>query len=260
MTLAALLVVTAAAAIRSTWSPCGLSMLSTLTPLSERSRGHRYSLTAGWFVAGALVGGCCLGGLMAGLAAVVGSIGPSAGSVWLALAGAAMVAICADLRLAGFGLPRLRRQVDEQWIGRFRRWVYAGGFGWQIGMGLSTYVMTAGVWLMAALAALSGRPPVALLVGIGFGGVRGLALLLGARASSPSRLHALHRRLTVLEPASLRLAVAAEIGALVIGCVMSGQPAPAVAVVAGTVAACLAVGRFRSVSSRRVLRQAVVGG
>ena len=30
------------AAVRSTWSPCGLSMLSTITPLTERARGHRY--------------------------------------------------------------------------------------------------------------------------------------------------------------------------------------------------------------------------
>ena len=50
-----------AAAIRSTWSPCGLSMLSTLTPLAERSRGHRYAVTATWFVLGATLGGATLG-------------------------------------------------------------------------------------------------------------------------------------------------------------------------------------------------------
>ena len=46
-----------AAAVRSTWSPCGLSMLSTITPLSEQAKGHSYRSTAAWFVLGATVGG-----------------------------------------------------------------------------------------------------------------------------------------------------------------------------------------------------------
>ncbi len=51
LTLAAVVVAVAAAG-RSTWSPCGLSMLSTITPLGERARGHRWGATAAWFVAG----------------------------------------------------------------------------------------------------------------------------------------------------------------------------------------------------------------
>ena len=58
-----------AAAVRSTWSPCGLSMLSTITPFGERGRGHAYRATATWFVVGAAGGGATLGLLMAGLAA-----------------------------------------------------------------------------------------------------------------------------------------------------------------------------------------------
>ena len=54
-----------AAAVRSTWSPCGLSMLSTVTPIAERGRGHRFWVTATWFVVGSLLGGACLGGLAA---------------------------------------------------------------------------------------------------------------------------------------------------------------------------------------------------
>ena len=40
---ALLLLVAAVAALRGMWSPCGLSMLSTLNPVSERARGHRFS-------------------------------------------------------------------------------------------------------------------------------------------------------------------------------------------------------------------------
>ena len=54
-------VVAVAAAVRSTWSPCGQSMLSTITPLAERTRGHRFGVTATWFVVGATVGGVTLG-------------------------------------------------------------------------------------------------------------------------------------------------------------------------------------------------------
>ncbi len=55
------LVLTAAAAARGTWSPCGLSMVSAINPFSEVSRGHRYVVTVLWFVAGAVVGGALLG-------------------------------------------------------------------------------------------------------------------------------------------------------------------------------------------------------
>ena len=82
-------VVAVAAATRSTWSPCGVSMLSTVTPLAERGRGHRFGATAGWFVAGALAGGICLGAVGAGLAAAVGALGPPPVAVVVAAAVAA---------------------------------------------------------------------------------------------------------------------------------------------------------------------------
>jgi hypothetical protein len=73
VTLAALTAVAAAA--RSTWSPCGLSMLSTITPMAERSRGRRWGLTALWFVLGAVLGGATLG-----LLAAAGAAGATLGA------------------------------------------------------------------------------------------------------------------------------------------------------------------------------------
>ena len=49
--------VAVATAVRSTWSPCGQSMLSTMTPIAERARDHRFWVTAAWFMVGATVGG-----------------------------------------------------------------------------------------------------------------------------------------------------------------------------------------------------------
>src|SRR5581483_3086148 len=92
-------VVAIVAACRSTWSPCGQSMLSTITPLGERARGNRYGSTAAWFVVGALAGGVTLGGVMAGLAAAMAAAGAAPvalealGSVALALAAASVLGV-----------------------------------------------------------------------------------------------------------------------------------------------------------------------
>lgn len=199
------------AAIRGLWSPCGLSMVSTLNPLSERSRGHRYPLTAAWFVAGAALGGAVLGGVAALGAMLWAWIGPAtAGTVAIA-AGCCLVATASDTSVVSWRLPLVPRQVNEQWVDRYRRWIYAAGFGLQIGVGVATYVMTAAVYLTFTLGVLTGSPEVALAVGILFGAVRGCAILVGGRADDPQRLRRLHARLARLEPWSLRMVIAVEL-------------------------------------------------
>lgn len=198
------------AAARSTWSPCGLSMLSTITPFGERARGHRYPATAAWFVAGSAIGGLTLGGVCAVLAVAFGP-GPVVLASVLALAGAAV-----DAGAFGAVLPVIRRQVDDGWIGRYRPWFYAAGFGWQVGVGLATYLMTAAVMLMAALAVLSGSWPAALGVCGLFGLCRGLSVLLTSRASTPASLRSLHRRLERWGPPLRWAAVAVQAAAAVL--------------------------------------------
>lgn len=185
------------AAARSTWSPCGLSMLSSITPFGERSRGHRYPATAAWFVGGAILGGATLGGLAAVLAIAVAELGGTRHPAAVAGAAAAVAAVGAAVDAGCFGpvLPLVRRQVDDGWLARYRPWVYGGGFGWQIGVGLATYLMTASVVVVALFAALSASAPAAVVVGAGFGMARGLTVLLTARAGSPAHLRRLHRRL-----------------------------------------------------------------
>jgi MFS family permease len=202
------------AAVRSTWSPCGISMLSTLTPLGERSRGHRYPVTVAWFVAGALAGGAVLGGVMAALAAAASTWSASPRALAVAVIAAALVTVASDLRLGGLSLPTVPRQVDEVWTGRYRRWVYAGGFGAQIGVGVSTYVMTAAVYLMIVVAALTRDPLVALLVGVTFGAVRGLAILAGARLTTPAAIRSFHDRFEGAAGRSRAFAVLAQVAVI----------------------------------------------
>jgi len=223
-------VVAIAAACRSTWSPCGLSMLSTITPIGERGRNHRYSVTAGWFIAGAVLGGATLGVAGALLAAGVAHLGLSGESRVGITAVVSAVAVASDLRLGGFRLPSHIRQVNETWLDRYRSWVYGGGFGWQIGVGVATYITTAAVYLMVALAALTGSPAAAFAVLTGFGLARGLAVLLGRGLTTPQRMRALHRRLDELLPTAQRFVVAVQVAVLAVAVGVSWGGIPAAVV------------------------------
>lgn len=236
VTLAA--VVAVAAAIRSTWSPCGLSMLSTITPLGESGRRNRWAVTATWFVGGATLGGATLGAAAALLAAGVAAVDLSGEAVMGVAAALAAVTIASDLEVGGFRLPAHTRQVNESWLDQFRSWVYGGGFGWQIGVGLATYVTTSAVYLMLALAALTASPIAAFLIVTGFGLVRGLAVLLGRRLTSPDRLMALHRRLAELLPSAQRAIVLAQAAVLAVAAAAAWGPFPSIVLglVAGIVA------------------------
>jgi len=230
-----------AAAVRGTWSPCGLSMLSTVTPLAEAGRGRRWGPTAVWFVAGAVLGGLTLGAVMAGLAAVVGTLGLSTGTALGIATVAALACAASDLDPFGLHLPFHGRQVNERWLDQYRAWVYGGGFGWQIGCGLATYITTAGVYLTILLAALTGEPWLALAIGAGFGLVRGLAIFAGRSITTPDRLLAVHRRFGALRrPARLAMigvmlavgVVGATAWAGTTGLVVGGLAAAGIVVVA----------------------------
>jgi len=240
------LAVAAVAGARGTWSPCGLSMISAINPLSERSRGNRFALTAGWFVLGSVLGGLALGA-GAGLLAVGFrplADHPAAALVTAALA--CLVALAADRRVAGFQLPLHPRQVNELWLTQYRRWLYAAGFGVQIGLGFATYIMTAATYLVVVLAVLTGSPALAVAIGATFGLVRGLAVLLSARCRSAQALRQLHLWLSRLEPGSLRVAVTAEVlAAGVLGYAALGT--------AGGIGALLAAGLLLVASDTRLM-------
>jgi len=214
------------AAVRSTWSPCGLSMMSTITPLAERARGRRYGLTALWFILGATLGGLVTGALAAVLAVAVASTSATAAGLAAVGSVAALAAGAADLGLLGRPLPHLRRQVNEQWLEQFRSWVYGAGFGLQIGSGFMTYIMTAAVYLVVVLAALLGSPAGALLIGGLFGLVRGSAILLTARARTPGDLMVVHRWFESARPSVRNAVIVVELGASLVLGVIAGWAVP----------------------------------
>ncbi|MGI8756236.1 MAG: hypothetical protein ACR2MB_10325, partial [Acidimicrobiales bacterium] len=188
------LVVAVISALRGIWSPCGLSMLSSITPMTEAGRGNRFRVTAAWFVVGGVVGGLSLGAVAAGGAALV-AIAHISIHVRLAIgAGIALATAAVDLGLVGVDLPIFKRQVNDAWLRRYRGWVYGAGFGWQIGVGVATYIMTAGILLTVALAVLTASSPAAVAVGATFGLVRGSAVIVGRSATTPAALGGGDRR------------------------------------------------------------------
>lgn len=235
------LVMAVGAAARSTWSPCGLSMLSTITPIGEQARGARFATSATWFVVGGVAGGATLGGALAIVAVGIGALHLSAGTIGVVAALAALVVAASDSRITGRQIPIHRRQVNEVWLDRFRPWVYGAGFGWQIGSGVVTYIMTSAVYLIAVLAVMTGNPWTALGVGVLFGTVRGLAVLLGRGITTPDRLAAFHRRFAELEPTSRQAIVVMEVA--VASMVAGVLRPPAAAAVVAVAAIGWAVGR-----------------
>lgn len=223
------LVTAVAAAVRSTWSPCGLSMVSTITPVGERGRGNRYRTTAIWFVAGATVGGAMLGVAAAGMAAAVAAIAVSKGALLLVAAAGGALAAAGDTGI-GVHFPLFRRQVNERWLDQFRGWFYGAGFGWQIGVGVATYIMTSAVFLTVLLAALTASPLIAVALGAAFGLIRGLAVLLTWRITSAAELRAFHRRLDELGGPVRSGVIGVELG---VALVASSVASPAVGAVCG---------------------------
>jgi hypothetical protein len=210
------IVIAAAAAARSTWSPCGLSMLSQITPMAEAGRQQKFARTAGWFIAGAVLGGVMLGGTIALGALAITAVGVEHNTALALVVAFSFFAAAVDSGVLGFGPPFLPRQVNEEWLSTYRAWVYGAGFGWQIGAGVTTYVMTAAVPLMIVVGALSGNPWAAIAIGAGFGLARGLAVLMGARLHTPAALLAFHRRFDALGEPIREAAIGAQLGVAVV--------------------------------------------
>ena len=189
-------------------------MLASIHPLGERARRRRWGTTVAAYVAASTVAAGLLG---AALGAIDRLFGPSA-SAWTT--GVAVVALCAlglafDLRVGGLRLPTVHRQVDKDWLDRYRGWVVGAGFGFQLGLGVVTIVSTAAVYLTFALALLSSSAPAGAVVGATFGLVRALVILGVAGVRRPDQLRAALRRMQAWRPQAERAGIAVQALAMV---------------------------------------------
>jgi hypothetical protein len=198
-------------------------MLSSITPLGERGRGNRWALTASAYVAASAAGGAVLGAVLALLGVLFRIAGhPSAMLLWSAVAAVCLLAATAELR-PRMRFPTTRRQVNEEWLGRYRGWVYGLGFGFQLGMGVVTIVTSVTVFAMAGLAlvaGLSGSFVGGVVIGTAFGLMRASPITAFASVSDHASLQARHRRLQAWEPRS-RTVAAALVGAVAVAAIVA---------------------------------------
>ncbi|MDQ1444192.1 MAG: hypothetical protein QOI20_656 [Acidimicrobiaceae bacterium] len=170
-------------------------MLASIHPLGERARNNRWGLTVAAHILGSWAGGVAV--FSAG-GAVGGLVHPTGRWPWAAAAAAAVVCAAIELRShRGGRVPGPRRQVNEDWLTRYRGWVYGMGFGVQLGAGVLTIVITAATYLALALTLAAGSWRAGLVAGSAYGLGRSLPLLLGRRVRGPGQLNDLHRGLRV---------------------------------------------------------------
>jgi hypothetical protein len=193
-------------------------MLSSITPLGERSRKQHFAVTALFLLLGAIGAAAALGALLGALGAEL-TLGSS--QRLAVLGAAAALGLTGDLLLPG-GVPTHLRQVDERWLRRYRGWVYGLGFGLQLGVGVATVVTTSAVYLTVLGEALAPSILAGAVIGAIFGGLRGASVLLAAQVDTPARLLGFHRRISNLErpAAAAVLAAQAILAAAAIGVVL----------------------------------------
>jgi hypothetical protein len=180
-------------------------MLASITPLGERSRGFSWRLTASAFAIGA-VGASVLTGAGAG---AIGSLAP--GEQWRRIAGLVIVLSALAIDIAPVALPTTRRQVNEDWMARYRGWVYGVAFGAQLGVGVVTVVTSAAVYAAALGALVSGTAWSGAIIGGAFGAVRASSLVAARGARDPAGLAGLQHRLDRGRVPARRAVVAGEL-------------------------------------------------
>lgn len=168
-------------------------MLTSISPFGKRAHASRWWLTTTAYVVSSALGGLALGLLAAALGSLVPDRWRWSAAGFLFAAALLLVGLALDLRRGGAGPPSWRRQVDEAWIGRYRGWVLGVGFGAQLGFGLVTIVTSSTTYAVVVLALLSGTPAAGALLGLVFGVVRALPLVLMAGVDTRERLHAVMR-------------------------------------------------------------------
>jgi hypothetical protein len=172
-----------AAGITGAWSPCGLSMVDTLSPDGYARRLRTSLLACATFAFGALGGGAITFGGLAVIGAALGAGGSAAVGFAVVVAAAAAAAEARGLRIA----PQIRRQVPEAWRRMLPVPLAAAGYGLLLGLGFTTFVLSFAVWALAAASIALGDPALGLAIGLAFGAGRALPVAFLAPLAGTNR-------------------------------------------------------------------------
>ncbi len=193
-------------------------MLSSIHPFGERSRSNSFGQTAAAHIVGSALGGTALGTLggLVGLA-ITRTIDPSTPIRTVIVLVATVIALALEATNREQLLPSRTRQVDENWINTYRGWVYGGGWGAELGFGISTIITTSLVHLLVVTQLFVGSFWIAVLFGTTFGIVRGATVLAASGVDSPEQLRSFHQKLDAVRPRSQHAVVVSLIVATALG-------------------------------------------
>jgi hypothetical protein len=169
-------------------------MLGSISPFGERTRSQRWWVTVVAYLIGSTAAGAAFG-IAVGWLGEVALAWMSTSARLAALGLVVATGLALDLRAFGWSLPTVHRQVNEDWLHRYRGWVYGVGFGAQLGLGVVTIVTTSAVYGTWAAALLSGSAPTGALIGTTFGLVRAAVLLLTAGARTAEEAYRIDGRI-----------------------------------------------------------------
>ncbi|SRR6266567_1604398 len=185
-------------------------MLGSITPLGERARNANWLITMALYIVSSAAAGYALGGGLAFLGHETIRL-PVPGSARIGIVGLSLLfGLVVDIGVLGLKLPTVRRQVNDAWLHVFRRWVYAVGFGAQLGLGVITIVTTSAVYVVLLAEFLSGSVSAGATIGFVFGLTRSLMTLPAAYVRTPERLMVMQTRMAALDSLSRRLLLALQ--------------------------------------------------
>ncbi len=223
--LIALALAALVAGLAGAWSPCGFSMVDTLAPHGYARRMRTTALACVTFAAGALAGGVATFG---GLALLGGVLGAGHGAA-VAIAAALLLAAAAGDAGGRRIVPQVRRQVPESWRRVLPLTLAAGLYGVLLGLGFTTFVLSFGVYALAAACVVLGDATIGLVVGLGFAAGRIVPVVVLAPLQETARgidiAAAMAERPVVLR--TLRAAGALALSAAAVALLLGGVPATA---------------------------------
>lgn len=196
MLTAPLVAVAFTAGVAGTWSPCGFSMIETISGPRRHVR-----LACATFALGACTGGVAIFTLLA----TVGRALPHGSAALVAIV--AGVAALPEARGVSVR-PQIRRQVPEHWRRVLPLPVAAALYGTMLGAGFTTFVYTFALWALALLVVLAGSPATGLFAGLAFAAGRAVPIVVLAPFAHRRRGRAFVDAMAQL-PASLLLVRAA---------------------------------------------------
>jgi hypothetical protein len=175
----ALLVLAGVAGVAGTWSPCGFSVIETIS-------GPRQYVAASCatFACGACVGGAATFALFSLLGAA--SLPVSRGTAAFLVTVAALAGAIAELRGRPITL-QIRRQLPEHWRRVLPLPVAALLYGVLLGSGFATFVYTLALWSIAAMVFILGSAKLGVLAGTAFGLGRALPVVVIAPITQTAR-------------------------------------------------------------------------